>query len=133
MMKCHEDEKAESHQATLFSSRSGQFSKFGDGEEKTGGVCPNRREAEKPPDNKQTKEQPGCQQTQERVEWLSRELVEMKLEMMGSDEDDDVFSLVEFRGQSWHGISTTTTTTTLYYYYVLYTTQLSLIVFMLCS
>ena len=64
----------------------------------------------------------------ERVEWLSRELVEMKLETMGSDGDDDVFSLVEFRGQSWHGISSTTL-----YYYVLYTTQLSLIVFMLCS
>ena len=31
---------------------------------------------------------------------------------MGSDGDDDVFSLVEFRGQSWHRISTTTTTTT---------------------
>lgn len=28
---------------------------------------------------------------------------------MGSDGDDDVFSLVEFRGQSWHRISTTTT------------------------
>lgn len=41
----------------------------------------------------------------ERVEWLSRELVEVKLGMMGSDGDDDVFSLVVFRGQSWHGIS----------------------------
>lgn len=30
---------------------------------------------------------------------------------MGSDGDDDVFSLVEFRGQSWHRISTTTTST----------------------
>lgn len=39
--------------------------------------------------------------------------VEVKLEMMGSDGDDDVFSLVEFRGRSWHSISTTTT----YYYY----------------
>lgn len=69
----------------------------------------------------------------ERVEWLSRELVEVKLKMMGSDGDDDVFSLVEFRGQSWHGISTPYYSVHTTYYYVLYTTQLSLIVFMLCS
>lgn len=109
-MKCHEDEKAESIRLHCFLPVLASFLNLEVVRKKravfvqTGERKNSRQVISKPKSNRDanrhTEKSSGCRG---RVE------VEVKLAMMGSDGDDDVFSLVEFRGRSWHRISTTST------------------------
>lgn len=83
MMKCHEVEKAESIRLHCFLPGLASFLNLEVVRKKRAVFVQTEARQNSHQNNEQTKEQPGFQQTRrERLEWLSRELVEVKLKMM---------------------------------------------------